>query len=220
MSDAMNNHFANGEKWEQETYLGLKRSRALAWGVAGTASTIALALGISISFLLPLKEPVPYVITVDKQSGYLEIAKTLDETPLKKEQAITDYNLVRYVTAREGYLNPIVAENYQLVQSMSAGEAAKEHKMLWDGENPNNPSVVLGFDGEVKIEILGVSELNEKTSSVRFDRHVKLNGKIRTTRHTAIIVHDYVNEKQTNEERLKNPLGFKVTSYRVSQEIM
>lgn len=219
-SEAMKNHFANGDKWESETYLSLRRSRALAWGVAGVASTIALSLGIAVSVMLPLKEPVPYVITVDKQSGFLEIPKRLDETPLAKEEAITNYNLVRYVKAREAYLNPIVAENYQLVQSMSSGDAAKEHKVVWDGENPNNPSVIFGFDGEVDIEILGVSELNDKTSSVRFDRHVKLGSKIRTTRHTAIIVYEYRNERQTNEERLINPLGFKVTSYRVSEEFL
>lgn len=222
MSDtkAMKDHFAAGEKWEQETYLNLRRSRALAWTVAGGASTIALSLGVAVSLMLPLKEPVPYVITVDKQSGYLEITKELDETPLAKEQAITNYNLVRYVKARESYLNPIVKENYQLVQAMSGGNAASEHKALWDGQNPNNPSVVFGFDGEVDIEILGLSELNNKTSSVRFDRHVTLGNKVRTSRHTAIIVHSYVNERQTNEERLINPLGFKVTSYRVSEEFL
>lgn len=220
MSDnqAMNDHFNNGRNWEQETYLNLRRSHALAWGVAGVASTIALSLGIAVSVMLPLKEPVPYVITVDKQSGYLEVSKKLDETPLAKQEAITNYNLVRYVTARESYLNPIVAENYEQVQAMSGGDAAKEHKAVWDGDNPNNPSVIFGFDGEVEIDILSVSELNDKTSSVRFDRHVKFGGRTKTSRHTAIIVHKYVNTRISNEARLINPLGFKVTSYRVSDE--
>lgn len=216
--DAIAKHLENGRQWDQETYLAIHRSRAIAWIIAGGSFLVALSLGIAISFLLPLKEPVPYVITVDKQSGYLEIAKPLNDKPLAKQQAITDYNLVQYVQLRESYLNAIAPENYHKVQAMSKDIAAKEHKLLWDGGNPNNPSVIFGYDGQVDVSIISVTPLNDKTASVRFARRVTHNGKISERRYAAILIYEYSNHPMTNQERLLNPLGFKVTSYRVTEE--
>ena len=211
-------HLEKGTFWEQEVYLGLRRSRYIAWVIASIAVIVVILQAFAMMFMAPLKEAVPYVITVDKQSGYVEIAKELDNSKLSKQQALTDYHLANYVQLRESYLNALAAERYHKVQSMSAGDASREHKLLWDGKNPANPSIIYGVNGSIDVEILSVSPLNERTSSVRFVRKVTHQHNIRESTFTAIIVYEYVNKKQSNQERLLNPLGFKVTSYRVVEE--
>lgn len=220
MNDAVKQHLAFGKQWDQEIYLSQKRRTSIAWAIAGASLTIAALSVSAVVIMLPLKEPVPYVITVDKQSGYMEIAQSLKDSPLTKQEAVRDYDIARYVTSRESYNPSILAENYQKVQSLSEGNASKDFKTLWDGENPLNPSTVLGEDGMIDIQIHSVTPLNEKTASVRFRRTVKQGRNLAETGNfTAILTYRYSDHKQTNEERLTNPLGFKVSSYSVTQEI-
>lgn len=220
MSELIKNHLERGSNWDQETYLSLRRRTKLAWGITGVSLTIALLSATALIIVMPLKEPIPYVITVDRQSGYMEIAQTLTDSQLTKQDAVRDYDIARYVTTRESYNPSILAENYKKVQALSEANAAKDFKALWDGENPQNPSQILGLEGSVDIQIYSVTPLNEKTASVRFRRTVK-HGRnpTATGNYTAIITYRYTNQKQTNEERLMNPLGFKVASYSVTQEI-
>lgn len=212
-------HLTKGQKWESELYLSQQRRTKLAWVVAALAVIVAVAEAIALAALAPLKEPVPYVITVDKHTGYLEIAKELDDGPLPKQEALRDYYLVKYVTAREAYLPELIEQRYYQTQAMSESSAAKEHKALWDGQNPDNPSAILGEDGEVVIEIINVTPLNNKTASVRFERRTIHNNETVEKRYNAIVVYRFDNGKQTQEMRLMNPLGFKVRSYRVTEEI-
>lgn len=220
MSELIENHLEYGKQWNQEIYLSLKRRTKLAWVVAGTSLATALLSATALIIVMPLKEPVPYVITVDRQSGYLEIAQTLKDSQLAKQDAVRDYDIARYVTSRESYNASILAENYEKVQSLSEANAAKDFKILWDDQNPLNPSTILDWNGTIEIQIHSVMPLNEKTASVRFRRILKQNGNITESGNfTAILTYRYSNQKQTNQERLMNPLGFKVSSYSVTEEI-
>jgi len=212
-------HLEKGAAWEQEIYLSLQRRARLAWVVAGVSMATSLLAAGALIIVMPLKEPVPYVITVDKHSGYLEITQPLKDGPLAKEAAIRDYDLARYVTLREGYIVSMLAESYNTIQAMSEGQAAKDHKELW-GDGAQNPSTILGEKGNVEVRIHSVTPLNEKTASVRFSRKVKQGSTVVSNgTFTAIITYRYSNEGQTNEQRLKNPLGFKVTNYTITEEI-
>ncbi|MBU0801459.1 MAG: type IV secretion system protein, partial [Alphaproteobacteria bacterium] len=135
---------------------------------------------------------------------------------------ITQSNLVRYLSARESY-NPnpsALRENYEFVALLSGKSALKEFQLLWNGENPDNPSIKLGRKASVDIKIQSVSFLNERTASVRFSRELREDSLLKTSTWNAIIDFQYVQKPMKMIDRFSNPLGFQVTSYRINPEIM
>lgn len=213
-------YFNNGETWDQETIANAFRSRNRAWFLSFFCMGIAVLALITLLLILPLKTYEPYVITVDRNTGYLEVTKGLYQGDLTQDEAITQANLVKYVTLRESYNPSVLRENYDLASLMSQGAALQEFQKLWNGKNPDNPSIVLGRKAAIDVKIQSVSFLNDKTASVRFERALKENSQTKVSYWTAIIDYQYVQKPMKMAERFLNPLGFQVTSYRVNPEVL
>jgi type IV secretion system protein VirB8 len=217
-NDKIQQYFAGAETWDQEIFANTNLSRNRAWLISFFCmGTTTLAL-LCLVLLLPLKTFAPYVVTVDKSTGYVEVTKGLYDGNLTIDQAVTESNLVRYVSTRESYNPSVLRENYGFVSLMSAGTALGEFQRVWDGKNPDNPSVRMGTQAAITIKIKSVSFLNERTAAVRFLREYHANDQIKTSDWNAVITFQYVNKPMKMEDRFQNPLGFQVTSYRVNPE--
>ena len=66
-----------GASWDRELYGSLQRSRRLAWLLAGGASVVAVLALLTLVAVVPLKEWAPYVVTVDRTTGYMEATRAL-----------------------------------------------------------------------------------------------------------------------------------------------
>lgn len=216
----LHKYFMDGETWEQEIIANALQSRNRAWLLSFFCMGIAALSLITLLTILPLKTFEPYVVTVDRNTGYLEVTKGLYQGNLTQDEAITQANLVKYVSLRESYNPSVLRENYEQASLMSSGPALEEYQKLWNGKNPNNPSIVLGRKAAIDIKIQSVSFLNDKTASVRFQRELKENGQTRLSHWTAIIDYQYAQKPMQMADRFLNPLGFQVTSYRVNPEIL
>ncbi|MEM8820089.1 MAG: type IV secretion system protein [Pseudomonadota bacterium] len=213
-------YFEDAATWDLDVYRRLKASRNRAWLLSFIFLGIAALSLVCLALLLPLKQFEPYVITVDKSTGYVEATRGLRPGPLTQDEAITQANLVRYVILRETYDPPDIEENYNRVLLMSEEEALAEYQQLWASSNPDNPARTFGFDVEVDIQIKSINFLNDRTASIRFLRNQAERGVTRTSHWVAIIAFRYVERPERLLERFENPLGFQVTSYRVDQEVL
>ena len=211
-------YFEDGETWDQEVFANILQSRTRAWLLSFFCMGIATLSLLTLVLLLPLKTFAPYVVTVDKSTGYVEVTKGLYDGKLTTDDAVTESNLVRYVSARESYNPAILRENYDSVALLSAGAALTEFQQLWDGKNPDNPSVKLGKLASIDIRIKSVSFLNDKTAAVRFQREYRENNQTKTSDWNAVVDFQYVQKPMKMEDRFLNPLGFQITSYRVNPE--
>ena len=208
----------DGETWDQEIFANIRQSKTRAWLISCFCMGISALSLITLVLILPLKTFAPYVITVDKSTGYVEVTKGLHEGAIAVDDAVTEANLVQYITKRESYNPSVLRENYRLVALMSAGAALNEYQQLWDGKNSDNPSVRLGAQAGIEIRIAAVSFLNEHTASVRFQRVLHQNNQTTSSSWNAVLDFQYVNKPLRVEDRFLNPLGFQVTSYRVNPE--
>ncbi|MFH1159245.1 MAG: type IV secretion system protein [Pseudomonadota bacterium] len=211
-------YFEAGETWDQEIFANMLQSRNRAWLLSFFSMGMAILSLLALLLLLPLKTFSPYVVTVDKSTGYVEVTKGLYESKLTEDDAVTESSLVRYVSARESYNPSVLRENYDFVGLMSSGNALKEFQQLWDGQNPDNPSVRMGKQASIDIKIKSVSFLNEKTAAVRFLREYRENNQVKTSDWNAVMDFQYVQKPMKMEDRFLNPLGFQITSYRVNPE--
>jgi len=211
-------YYDKASSWDQEIVAGALKSRKTAWIIASVSLGLAALSLLCLLLLLPLKTFEPYVVSVDRHTGYMEVTKGLSKGLLSEDQAITEANLVRYVSLREQYNPAILKDNYETVALMSGGPALKEHQALWSAQNPDNPSIKLGGNSYIDIKIKSVSFLNENTASVRFLKETSENERQKTSHWNAIIAFQYTQKPVRMRERFSNPLGFQVTSYRLNPE--
>lgn len=211
-------YFREAVRWETDVIRSIKRSRAVAWIVAGVSAAIAGLASISLVMLLPLKTFEPYVIEVDKTTGFMEIKRPLAEGPLTQNEAITRMYVVRFLRARESYHPATVRQDYELAFLLSAEAAQKELTALYSQSNPDNPVTRLGRDTEIVVEISSIQIPDETSAVVRFSTE-QVGSAAAPRQHWVSLLHfRYVSTAMSNSWRFDNPLGFQVVDYRSDQE--
>lgn len=211
-------YFLEGKSWEDDRYRSMKRQRNLALFGAGVSSAVAVTSLVSLSMLLPLKEVEPYLVTVDKTSGYTEIVRALKPGEMSQNEAVTSANIVRYVKARETFDAREMKSNFDLAQLYSTGNASKDLTWLYTPANPQSLDKVNSRGTTVSVEVKSVSLLNSSTASVRFATTTRRDSSISSTDWVAVVKFRYTSTPMKNAWRFDNPLGFQVTDYRRDQE--
>lgn len=210
-----------------------RRSERRAWWVAVGALAMALMLGAGYIVLLPLKERVPYLVMADAYTGTATVARLRGDFSthdITAAEAINRSNVAHFIIARESWdLEQQVLRDWVLVNTMSEPEVASEYLGLHNDRNPQAPFHLYGPGKAIRVKILSITLLGgdgKKTrptgATVRFQRSLydKSSG---TTRpldsKIATLTFTYKsNLKMSEEQRIANPLGFRVTSYRVDND--
>ena len=211
-------YFKAGATWEDETHRNLRRSRSLAWTVTGVFGVIAIGSLLALNLMLPLKQFEPYVIAVDKTTGFIEVARALKPGALSENEAVTTANLVRYVRARETYDPRALKDNYDLAQLYSTAMASAELERDFEPSNPNSKDKIFGRETKIEVTIKSVSFLNKNTATVRLQTTTKRQNTAKIEDWVSVIRYRYTTSPLKNEYRFDNPLGFQVTDYRRDQE--
>lgn len=211
-------YYRAGATWEDDTHRSLRRSRTLAWLVSGAASVVAGLSLLTLVLILPLKQFEPYVIEVDKTTGYLEVARALKPGDLSQNEAVTAANLVRYIRARETYDAREIKQNYDLAQLYSTGTASRDLTWAYTPSNAQSLDKVYGRNVTISVDVKSVSLLNNTTASVRFSTTTRRENSSTTDNWVAVVKFRYTTTPIKNEWRFDNPLGFQVMEYRRDQE--
>ena len=204
----------------------VEKSNKRAWLIAIISAIIALASICAIAYMTPLKQSVPYVIRVDNTTGMVDIITSVKDTEFSSNEALDKYFTSLYVKTREGYHYNLLTQDYTLTQILSSPQVAQDYVKIYEGANARQE--VLKNDNEVSIDINSVvlgESADIKTATIRFNATTSAlsnSGKntVQTSAKVATLSYEYSPADLTTEdERLKNPLGFKVTTYRIDDEI-
>lgn len=211
-------YYAGGKTWEETVAQRNRRSRGLAWTVATVTSLIALGSIGALLLALPLKSYEPYMVEVDRNSGFLEVKRALQPGQLSENEAVTMSNIVRYIRARETYDPRGLKDDFNLAQILSTGAASNDLVSLYTANNKDNPVAKFGSRGSVSVNIKAISFPNNKTALVRFSTLEQTGTRTTERAWQALVRFRYTSTPVSNELRFENPLGFQVTEYRRDQE--
>ena len=211
-------YYADGASWEHDIARRNRNSRALAWIVATIMSLVAVGSLATLALLVPLKTYEPYMVVVDKTTGFVEVKRPMAEGPLSQDEAVTTFNVVRYVKARETYDPKALKDNFDLAQLLAAKDAARDLTEIYSPANPQNPVKIFGMNTEVAVSIKSVTFPNNRTALVRFSTDEKAPTSATTRSWVALVRFRYTSAPMRNEYRFDNPLGFQVLEYRRDQE--
>lgn len=211
-------YYAEGASWEHDVARRNRNSRALAWIVASVMTVVAVASLGTLAMLVPLKTYEPYMVVVDRATGFVEVKRPMAEGPLTQDEAVTTFNVVRYIKARETYDPKALKDNFGLAQLLATGDAARELTEIYSPANPQNPVKLYGPNTEVTVSVKSVTFPNNRTALVRFSTDEKTATSITTRNWVSLVRFRYTSAPMRNEHRFDNPLGFQVLEYRRDQE--
>lgn len=199
----------------------LRSSRSLAWAVTymSLAITAIAVLGFVIA-LLTRPEPVPTIIEVDKSTGISNVLRSVKDTTDKYDDVVNKYWLANYVRSYEGYDWFTISEQFEAVKLMSESNVATEYAAKIQA--PNAPLTLFKDKAKVIAKVTAITFVGD-LAQVRFTTE-----KLTTSgenpdgspvhRWIATVGFKYSNGFATDQQRLVNPLGFKVITYRVDPE--
>lgn len=210
----------NDDSWTADPLAQMQRSRRVAWIAASAAVVVAVLEALALAALAPLKTAVPYTILVDRQSGYVELARGLQVGPLTQDQAIAQAALVQYVIARETFDATDLRDNYRKVTLWSDGDARQLYVRDMQKTNPMSPLNQYPPTTVAATRIKSVSVLGPGSALVRFDVTRRDQGAVAGEQraYTAVIAYRFTGAPMRMEDRFLNPLGFQVTRYRRDAE--
>ena len=214
-------YLAEADSWARDRNDALRSALKIAWRVAIAAFAVALCEGVALILLTPLKTIIPYTLLVDRHTGYVQLLKPLDARVITADSALTQSFLVQYVIAREQFDIASVQSDYRKVALWSEGTARADYTASMQASNPDSPLVRLPRSAVVEVQIKSVASLSKNVAMVRFDtvRPSSTGAQVRTS-WMAVIDYVYSREPMSVEDRLINPLGFKVSRYRKSVETL
>ena len=209
-----------------------RRSERRAWGVAWTAIAMSLLLAGGYYYMLPLKERVPFLVMADAYTGTSTVARLADDSAhrqLTSSEAINRSNIAHYLLARESYdIDMMQLRDWRLVHTMSSSGVAAGYAAEHANNNAQAPYHLYGRNRAIRARILslvligGDEGIAPKGATVRFQRSLydKSTGTSRPLdSKIATLEFEYKSNLRMDEkERIENPLGFQVTSYRVDND--
>lgn len=207
------------KNWYKDRYQYVIVQRKLLSVITVMSLICTLATVIVISQLTPLKSIEPYVIQVDQRSGITQTVDPLKVSELTANEAVNNYFILQYIRCRETYNINALAQNYNLVRIMS--ESNRVYSKFVAEADPNNPrsnAARLSNTGERSIKIKSITYLSPQLAQVRV--YIEETGPMPATMHKIILVaFEYVKMSLSIEERYLNPLGFRVTDYRMDEDV-
>lgn len=233
VSEASQEILKKSMDFESNVISMVKRSERRAWIVAICALVLSLMMGGAIAYMLPLKEKIPYLVTVDLKRSTSTISPLRDNiaaTGIYASEALNRSHVARFVQAREGYDYDTINEyDWEYVASMSNEQVKGLFVKQFDG-TPNSPEKKWGRNNAIRVKVNSIvfNGLDEERgaiptgATVRFEkwRFDKTTGKSEyLSSHVATVRYEYkTNLKMSDNLRLRNPLGFQVTAFRVDDE--
>lgn len=220
--EALDAYYAEADSWARDHRDEARRSRRLAWIVAIGLGTIAVIEALALILLTPLKTVEPYTLLVDRQTGYVQALKPLDPQLISADAALIQSFLVQYVIAREGYDINSLQSDYRKVGLWSANEARRSYVARMQASNPESPLAQYPRSTVVDVAIKSVTPMSKTVAMVRYDtqRH-DAGGRVDPPRAwVSIVRYGFSGAPMTVADRLINPLGFQVSNYRRSVEML
>lgn len=220
--EALDAYYVEAGSWAEDRQEELRKSRKTAWTIALIAAVVALLLALALIVLLPLKTVEPYVLTVDKQTGFVQALEPLNPERLSGDAALTQSFLTQYVIAREGFNADALQADYRRVALWSADTARSTYIAGQQASNPDSPLARYPRTTVVETIVKSVSPMGPNVAMVRFNTVRRdAGGQVQPPlAWVAVIRYRYSGAPMRIEDRLINPLGFEVLHYQRNAEAL
>lgn len=198
----------------------LEKSRIIAWRLVIGSGIITLASVLAVAFIAPLKSVEPFIVRVDNNTGMTDTVTYVKDLDTTSDEVMNKFFLSQYVNLREGYDWHMIQSTYDSTLLFSSPTVKDEFAKLY--ERSDAPHKVLKDKAKVLVKVNAITFIGD-IAQIRFEKTLLPTGKNETGESTtskwiASVAYSYEKKPSREADRLINPLGFQVTSYRVDPE--
>lgn len=177
---------------------------------------VSVSLSIAIAFLTPLKETKPVLLKFsDADSRFVTMSDT--NLNVRSDEQLLKSILAGYVKNREMINRIDDIERYNEIRVQSSRQVWEAFQTIV--ADPNSIYTTKNYYRDIKI--LNVSILSYNVATVDFQAEITnpSGTEKEYKKYRCAIEYDFQNQNNTYEDTLKNPTGFVVKQYRVTQII-
>lgn len=216
---------ATSRSFEQGLIDRDKRTAKAGFIVGGVGLFLAVLAVTAVVGMLPLKQTIVELVTVDNHTGRTEHVTRASKTSLTAEAAYQKAMAANYVQLRERYVYPALQNDYETVQIYNSPHVNEDYLALYAGKN--SPDKVYNNGAHtVKVDILSNQITDgtapDKVATIRYKKTIRrlADNSIRTEYWDArMTFHSDPEKEMSDTEREVNYLGFTVTSWQTDREI-
>ncbi|TKI07339.1 virB8 family protein [Martelella alba] len=216
---------ADSRTFEQQMIERDKRAMKAGFITGGAGLLIAVLALIAVVVMLPLKQTVIELYTVDNHTGRVEHVTRASKTSLTAEAAYQKAMTASYVRLRERYVYPSLQDDYKTVQIYNSPQVNDDYLALYAGKEAPDKVYQDGAH-TVHIDILS-NQLTDGTdpdrvATLRYKKTIRRLADNRTRTEywdTRLTFRSAPDKAMTDTEREVNPFGFTVTSWQADREI-
>lgn len=203
--------------WYDEKYDNIVVQRNSLFILLVILLCLSIAAVSVVAYIINSRSFDPFVIQIDDTTGMAKVVNPTTSEILEGNEALAQYFIKKYVTARETYnyvdFNDIVQRTIRLLSS---------NAIYWGyrGYIRNeevNPAVKYGQKNTTYLLEKSWSKLSDNKYIFRFSINETAQGR-RTFNKIAVVEFQYVPMELSNKDRDINPLGFQVIGYRVDND--
>jgi type IV secretion system protein VirB8 len=218
-------YFEEAASWERDRVAQARRTvRLLAWaGALGWTS--AIAGGVALVTLLPLKEVRPYLIRVDSTRGVVDVVPMYaGRSPLP--ETVTRYLLTHYVQVCERFNFATAEADYEECAAFHTPQRNQAWAAKWARSNPESPLNTYRDGTTLRAQVKSVSFLTradgvQDLAQVRYavERRSGEGSAPQFADYVATVRYAYVEPATDPRARRWNPLGFRILDFRPEPEV-
>ncbi|WP_290432785.1 type IV secretion system protein [uncultured Parasutterella sp.] len=217
--NAQDYKYAEALDWTAER-LALKEKQArLGWNVAKILTLVLVLVSIVAIVIAFKKESYPFIVELDKSTGTTRVIDIRDPQNIPVDEMMDKYWLNLYTLSRESYDYRTLENDHARVRLMSVPEVFSPYDNQYGVDNKKSIQNLLKDKKKIVCEIESVVPNGNGIATVRFTKRLLdtyTNQEEAKNSWRATIGYEYNPTFEMSEsQRLINPLGFTVTSWRV-----
>lgn len=212
--------------WDADRMAHATHAATVAWRVATAGWLCAVASGIALALMMPLKRVEPYLIRVDHSTGVADVVPVYTGHATLGE-AETRYFLTHYITVCERFDYSFAESDYEECGSFNSARLNQAMYAKWSRANPSSPLNTHKGGSTETVRIESVSFFRQATAvpglaQVRFARIEREEDTApgRMTHWIASIEYRYGKPPEDPRTRSWNPLGFEVLDIGIEPEVL
>ena len=177
-------------------------------------SVVSISLSVALIFLTPLKETKPVLLKFSEADARFV---TIDDTDLnvRNSEELLKSILAGYVKNREMINRIDDIERYNEIRTQSSRQVWEAFQNLV--ANPNSIYTTKNYFRD--IQILNVSLLSSSVATIDFQAEITNTGRTEVSykKYRSALEYDFITDGNTYADVMKNPTGFIVNKYQVTQ---
>jgi len=207
--------------WYQDRYnIAVIQRNFLSLVVFGC--TIALFAGmLYINQISQNKSIEPFIVEIEEKTGIPTVVDQMSIKQYMADEVIQEYFIYTYIRARQGYDYRTYNYDYhKVVRLLSASSVYGAFRREVSTRNENSPVNLYARNIRVVPKIKSIQDIEGAKQIRLLIKHMRGNILVKEEHKIVYLKYEFANLNISLEDRLINPLGFRVVEYKIDQDFV